>query len=330
MTHNRTIRHQVLTAASALFILGLLPHSPVSAQSVLTLQPGAESGKDAWIWSFENARDVNFGVRTDVNGGLNNVIRAEVWEWTDRADTIRALLAFDLSEIPAGASITNARLSLSFFANPQFTPQTGDNNLAIRRITSEWDEALVTWNNQPTTTEEKQVVLPPSNSTSQDYPDIDVTELVRAMVENPGKNFGFMLAMQKEVVFKGLTFASSDHTNPALHPKLEITYETVSDVQVKNEGSHSSLRLHVEESGDQLRINGPLTDMTQLEVSLSDISGNQILHGTYALQNGVLPVHLADLADGLYFVQLSGGTTSSVHKLIRVDGRTVLTRTERA
>lgn len=327
MTHNRTVRHRALTAFTTLSFLGLLPHSSTLAQSVLTLQPDADQGKDAWIWSFENARDVNFGVRSDINGGLNNVIRAEVWEWADRADTIRALLAFNLSELPADAHIISAKLSLSFFANPQFTPQTGDNRMSIRRITSGWDEALVTWNNQPSTTEEQQVILPPSSSTSQDYPDIDVTELVRMMAGEPEKNFGLMLAMENEVVFKGLTFASSDHADATKHPKLEIRYETVSDVRAtEDDKAQSSVQIRVDRSGNHLLIDNAAGGPDQLEMKIADLAGNQVLHSS-RLQ-GPLTVNLEDLDDGLYFIQLERGPISTLHRLLRVDGRNILAETE--
>jgi hypothetical protein len=55
---------------------------------------------------------------------------------------------------------------------------------------------------------------------------LDVTNLVRDHIINPGSSFGYLLKLKTETPFRLLTFASSDHPNPALHPKLEICYTT--------------------------------------------------------------------------------------------------------
>ena len=196
------------------------------AQKELTLQPDSEKGKDAWIWSFERFKEIGFGSESEQNYGLNNVIRAEVWKWSrkETPDTIRGLLQFNLSEIPNTASILEAKLSLYFYANEGFTPQLGDNELLIQRITENWEEDKVNWVNQPSATEHNQIELPKSENVSQDYLNIDVRNIVQEMVYFPEKNNGFLIKLKKEQEFNGLTFASSDFPDEKKRPLLYIKY----------------------------------------------------------------------------------------------------------
>jgi hypothetical protein len=72
--------------------------------------------------------------------------------------------------------------------------------------------------------------LPQDVNPNEDYV-IDVTAMVQGMVTNPSSNYGFMLQLITEQYYRILVFASSDHPNAALHPKLEICY-TVSNLTV--------------------------------------------------------------------------------------------------
>jgi PKD repeat protein len=94
----------------------------------------------------------------------------------------------------------------------------------LQRITSPWDEQTTTWNTQPAYSETDQVLLPSSNSSYQDYLNIDVTNLVIEMHNQPDQNYGFMFNMITTEPYASMIFASSDHPNLRLRPRLEITY----------------------------------------------------------------------------------------------------------
>ncbi len=187
------------------------------AQITIVLQPGPDEGKDV---SLSNSDAVNQGDKESLT--------AYTWYLDDKLALKRFFLEFDLSSIPEGAVITNAKLNLYY--NPTdpyevFDFQTGENEVFIQRITSGWDEHLVNWENQPTTTTDNQIELPASTSPTQDYLDIDVTELVKDMADTMNENHGFLMRMEDEINFyKGVLFASSDHADPSLWPKLEICY----------------------------------------------------------------------------------------------------------
>ena len=95
----------------------------------------------------------------------------------------------------------------------------------LERITYDWEKQSVSWNNQPTTTSENSVILYQSSAYNENYIDIDITEMVKDMATNQDDNFGFMLKLATESYYRCLLFASSDHVNPELHPKLIIKYE---------------------------------------------------------------------------------------------------------
>ena len=188
------------------------------AQTTITLQPGPEEGKDAAVSSEGPG---------NIPGDRESVLSAT---WTYYVDLmlIRNYLAFDLSSLPENSIITDARLSL--FYNPtdpheSWDYHTGENNLYIQRVTSEWDEHTVEWSNQPSTTIDNRVKLPPSTSPTQDYLDIDVTDLIIDMTGSTVENHGFMIRMVDELnYYKSVVFASSDHANSSLWPKLVLTY----------------------------------------------------------------------------------------------------------
>jgi len=150
--------------------------------------------------------------------------------WTAGGDVVyvRGLLEFDLSNIPANATILTAKLSL--YSNP--TPLNGDlvnansgtdNSMFIRRVISDWVPSTTNWLNQPATTTSDQVSIPHTSQAVLDLEDIDVKNLVAAMQN--GGNYGFMLMLQNEVAYNIRDFCSSTYSDATKHPKLVITYQ---------------------------------------------------------------------------------------------------------
>jgi hypothetical protein len=212
-----------ITLLSAVFYIGFI-FNFTKAQTTLILQPGPDEGKDAAVWTLGTE---NHGDRESLTA----------YTWTQGGERInkRAFLAFDYSAIPEDVTILSAKLSL--FYNPtdpieSWDYHSGENDMFIQRVTSAWEEHTIVWENQPSTTAEHQVELPPSTIPTQDYPDIDVTDLVIDMTGPSAENNGFMIRMADEInYYKGVLFASSDHTNSALHPTLTIVYELGNSVQ---------------------------------------------------------------------------------------------------
>jgi len=204
----------------SLFILFLLTVATF-AQTTITLQPDAATGKDTEIFDCVPCgyNTLNFGSKEDF----------DAIAWTNSGDdvTVRSMIEFDISTIPANSVINDARLTL--YHNPtsiegEHSTLSGSNSALLRRIITSWGENTVVWNTQPFATTNNQVVLPQSSSPIQDYIDIDVTALVQDMMDDPANSFGFMLRLQDETSYRRLIFASSDNLNNSKHPKLVITY----------------------------------------------------------------------------------------------------------
>ena len=193
----------------------------LKAQLNLTLQPDATEGKDGRI--KENFPDQNFANHPE--------LIAETWTNNGQWRIIRSCIDFDLSSIPDYANVLSARFSLyhnptSIVANSLHSTDGGSNESYIRRIVEPWDEATLTWNTQPAAVSINQVLIPESSMGNQDYLNIDVTQLVADIISEPNERYGFMLRLIDEGDnYKRLIFASSDHADPNLWPKLEIDYE---------------------------------------------------------------------------------------------------------
>jgi hypothetical protein len=197
-------------------------------QRTITFKPGPAIGQDAMIWSV----DIN---QNDAN---NSEIYPAAWTWNGVFGIVRVFLKFDeLSAIPACATIINAELKLyglplgsaggnsCYPGSPynSYCPNRG----FIQQITSFWDEQTVTWNTQPTTITNNQIIIPESTSQQNDnFTDnsANLIAMVQDWVNNPAVNFGFMLKMETELRYRSRYFVSSDHSIDSLHPELTVIY----------------------------------------------------------------------------------------------------------
>lgn len=153
-------------------------------------------------------------------------IDAATWTISGEQVSLRGAFKFDMSTIPADATIVSAKLSL--FSNPN--PLNGNlvnanygtsNAMYIRRITSDWD-TNITWNTQPSTETANQIYISQTSQSSLDLIDVDVTDMVDKM--HAEVNYGFMIQLENEVIYNSRIFCSSWNTDASKHPKLVINY----------------------------------------------------------------------------------------------------------
>lgn len=276
----------------------LLSASFSQAQTTVTFQPSGVLGKDATIQSEPNNDDTNFGT--------SDHIEAAAWTYSGNSGVVRSFLEFEeLATLPADATILNARLSLYAMDQPawQHSTLSGSNDGWLERVTSSWDESTLTWNNQPASTTQNRVPLVASTSATQNYLNIDVTDLVQDMIDLPSASHGFILKLNTESYYRRLGFASSDHSDFNLHPKLVVQYTTTAGTN------------NFEETSILSCFPNPSSDMVVVRVSenfigeyfeLMDQLGRKVKSG--ALYSLKTPLDIQDLNSGVYTLIVAGKT----------------------
>jgi hypothetical protein len=155
-------------------------------------------------------------------------LNAGAWTWESIPGQLRAAFQFDLSGIPANATILSAKLTL--YSNP--TPINGsltaansgtNNAFYIRRITGPWTASTSTWATQPPTETTEQILMPHTSVAFLDLVDIDVKNLISRM--HTIANYGFKIQLQNEVHYNNRNFCSSKYSDTSKHPKLVVTYQ---------------------------------------------------------------------------------------------------------
>ena len=205
-------------------------------QTTITLTPSRDALLNKMTKpGYENIVNTNYGAYS--------LMRSYTWSHSGYPSYNRAVLDFDLSSIPSTAQITRARLNLygqevvtgSLTGHYNYTVMQNSsykqNECYLERITDDWDESTVCWSSQPATTTYNRKTLDESNARQQDYLDVDVTDLVQDMVEDPDNSHGFMMRLVNEAKYASMSFYSSDYVDPKKWPVLEITYTDENLVQ---------------------------------------------------------------------------------------------------
>lgn len=155
---------------------------------------------------------------------------AHAWTFHGYPMYRRTVMKFILDAIPANSQIVSALLY--FYSDPTITSPSsangnsqlsGSNEFYIEKITENWGENTVTWNNQPASTVTDRILVPASTSTTENI-QIDITDMVQQWVNQPDSNYGFKMFLKTEARYRARNYGSTDHPNTAIHPKLVIEY----------------------------------------------------------------------------------------------------------
>ena len=189
-------------------------------QTTLSLQP-ANNPLEFQILTY-NGQDVGVTDRPDI----------PVCAWTINSIpiTVRELIKFDLSSIPANATIVSANLYLYSYPAPTVNGNFVDanygtnNTLFVQQVVSNWSPTTVKWSNQPATTTTNQVIAASTTQSQLDL-NLDVKNMVASMVSSSA-NYGFMLKLQNENIYTSRIFVSSyNTTHTTKYPKLVVVYQ---------------------------------------------------------------------------------------------------------
>lgn len=296
----------IKTRLSLMFFM--IVNSFAFAQTTMILQPDSDAGKDAFL--NENHPNTNYGNAT--------IFISYSWTFSGDAGRGYSLLQFDLSTLPVNSKIQNAELSLYHNARSGSAGQAGNNACYLKKITSDWNENLVTWNTIPTSTNANQILLTRSSSPNQDYPNIDLTNFVTDWYNNPQSNYGMLLELIDQSLYNSMKFCSSDCLDSTLRPKLEITYT------VDVDEPEPPIPVNPEKEKDFNLFSNPSFGLVTIELIgfSSEIVSMDIINSTgqYVKKISNLNIEqefdLSDLAKGVYFVRVFSDGFSATKKLI--------------
>ncbi|MEV4378945.1 DNRLRE domain-containing protein [Streptosporangium sp. NPDC049644] len=185
---------------------------PVTIQSAFSIIPS----EDADVWSVfpdtANGDGATLGAGTESDGS-----------------TSRAYLKFDTAPL-VGQQLSNVTLSLLNIDGPACGSAVGE-GIQVRRVTSEWDAAEVTWKSQPSNTAEDAVVNRSSVGGSCDPAPMewDITAMARQWATVAG-NYGVVLKSPTERASANYrVFPSSEGTEIGDPPKITATFAPVGD-----------------------------------------------------------------------------------------------------
>lgn len=197
----------------------------LKAQTTITIPIKA----DAQLFGRSDLVDTNFGstwTNSTVKWTKNNV-------WFKK----RFLIQPDLSSIPDNAIIASAVLKLyntgDIVSSQTHSTLGMSNSTNVYRVSENWDEGLVTWNNQPAYEGTVWANLPKSVTGYDDY-EVDITNLIQTWMNGTYTNYGMMFILANESMdeYAKLNFCTRENTREYKRPVLEITYYEPTTIQV--------------------------------------------------------------------------------------------------
>jgi hypothetical protein len=229
-------------------------------------QPGADRGFDAMVQS--DSLNINSGNHFDLNTAVHD-------SWVP-VKKHNSFLKFDLTNIPADAVIDSAFLSLYWnpddkhgvFGNGHFDGVNGApmSQLILDRVTTTWSDATIKSSNTPSITSVNRVTIPHSAypGGTSNFTRMRVTKLIADMI-NPALqgNNGLRLSILPQSNTRQFIFASSNHPNPSIRPKLELCWHRDSSVAVNEIYTGLPVLLYPNPASDQVVIQVPQLHVTQ-------------------------------------------------------------------
>lgn len=231
----------------------------------------------------------------------------------------RGYFSFDLTSINSEHTITFAEINL--YHNPE-SYITGhensgvSNDIFIRRVSEDWDEDEISWENQPEITIDNEIHILSSNIPDQDYINIEVTDMLIDHYDNNSSAFGLCISMFDEETTdynRNVVFASKYHPNPALHPELVVYTQDYTGVEhtivIKN---------------DMVVFPNPSNELftLKLDTELKDAKYKVVDTRSYIIKSGsfsgkILKISMNEYTSGVYFLLVEGDDFIGRSRLIK-------------
>jgi hypothetical protein len=283
--------------------IGLLVISMIYSNQVLsqtafcdTLYITPEKGKDAYVNSHSTYLNTNFG----------NTEEFEAQAWTAGGENfvVRSFIDFEFHQIPSNAIITSASLSLFHKSGENHSTLSGSNACYLERIITTWNEQTVTWNNQPTSTNTNYSEIPISTSGTQDFPNIDVTDLVTDIHNDLSNSYGIAIKLQTEEHYRQMYFSSGDSPDVNKRPYVVICYDITSDIE--EQYNKENLLIYPNPTSGIITIDIPY--FKQIEI--------YNINGILIKKTNMRNIDLSEQAKGVYFVKIITKENMEIKKII--------------
>lgn len=180
---------------------------PIPACSSATLAPST----DAYVAQYQP--NANYGANQ------NLLVRSTTGGTPDQND--RTFIEFPTYGFPSTTSVLTATLRLYMSAAP-----TATRDYDVYRVTGNWTESTVTWNNQPAVATSATTTQPSGNKGGV-WLEWNVTADVRDFVNLAQPNYGWVIKDRTESQSSTnyqATFRSKEYTGTANDPQLVVTY----------------------------------------------------------------------------------------------------------
>ena len=152
----------------------------------------------------------------DDNFGTDNELKVK----SDSSKVKRSLVAFDVSSIPSGSTVSSATLTLCLSADPPSDSQGRTEEL--RLVTSSWVETAVVWNDQPSVSAAvTDTITVPTTAQCLTF---SVTADVQSWVDGTTNN-GWRLGDESEGSGSGdVKYRSRENATASERPNLDVIY----------------------------------------------------------------------------------------------------------
>ncbi len=287
------------------------PHDSLSPELILNYTTPTPIASSVEVEILQDAMIRQFGgVGDNQNYGSYKWINMHSWTNGGNPVNHRSLIEFDLSQIPDTAVLHSAVLSLKmdrdpntplYFGGHQFGNGIG-NTCYIKRITTPWDEYQVTWQNQPSVSNQSVDSLRTSSAAFQDY-NIDVTTLVSDMLNDTANSHGFYLQQMFETPFRRMVFASRNNLDSTAHPKLLLNFSNNINIDLKETRPSRKISVYPNPAQDLLFIDLPEAGPGIIDLEIYSLTGQLVLKKELSQVEN--KIDLSDLGNGIYIYHLN-------------------------
>ena len=167
-------------------VINIMALFPITFHRIKTNEQSSPTEKEKLSFNSIDDTFVNENVPND---NMGSALHLRVRGLTNLQ--IYTLVKFDVSSMPKDATIVSGTLKLFYYQEPGEGNPIG-HTLNIYRITSDWNENVVTWNTQPS---HEQTIT--SSMNIPFTPDVwvswDVTNDVKEFIDNGETNYGWKI-----------------------------------------------------------------------------------------------------------------------------------------